>query len=203
MHLPKSVSLEGSWKCGLAEIQYPRSWYTVAQPSKYWIYYRQGKVKVSAHLPLGYFQNPLYAIDLLNRWLETVFTTTAEEAVRNNTTGVTLATRILMNLRFNTNAQIATLIITDTEAPDTEVKFSDELAHMLGFDETQYDEPGVYVASRVVNLNGIDVIFVYTDIIQSRIIGNTLVPLQDVIAIQGRPCKMVCRRFDKPFTNQF
>ena len=31
VQLPKSVSLEGSWECGLAEIQYPRSWYTMSQ----------------------------------------------------------------------------------------------------------------------------------------------------------------------------
>ena len=50
VHLPKSVSQEGSWECGLAEIQYPRSWYTVSQSSEYWVHCQQDNVEVTAFL---------------------------------------------------------------------------------------------------------------------------------------------------------
>ena len=71
---------------------------------------------------------------------------------------------------------------------------------MLGFDTMNYARPGMYVASRLVNLNNINAIFVYSDLIQSQIVGNTLTltPLLDVVAVQGGPGDLVCGRFDKP-----
>ena len=198
VHLPKSVNLEGSWECGLVEIQYPRSWYTVSQLSKYWVTYRQGKVKATAHIPVGYYQDPSYVIDLLNHRLETSFKTAAKEAISDPTSGLTLPPRLLMNLQFNTKAHIATLEIQDNQPPNIKVKFSDDLAAMLGFDDIHYKQPGVHLGSRVVNLNSIDAIFVYSDIIESQIVGNALTSLQDVVAVQGSPGELVCSRFDKP-----
>ena len=55
----------------------------------------------------------------------------------------------------------------------------------------------MHVASRVVNLNNINAIFVYLDVIQSQIVGDTLTPLLDVVAVQGGPEDLVCSRFDK------
>ena len=107
VHLPKSVNLEGSWECGLAEIQYPKSWCTVAQPSKYWVYYRQGKVKVTAPVPMGYYQGPCYVIDLLNRWLETAFTAAADEAMSDPMSGLTMLLRLQMYLRLDQHSQVA------------------------------------------------------------------------------------------------
>ena len=56
----------------------------------------------------------------------------------------------------------------------------------------------MYVASRVVNLNNTHALFVYNDLIQSQIVGDTLTPLLDVVAVQGGPGDLVCSRFDKP-----
>ena len=63
-----------------------------------------------------------------------------------------------MNLCFNTKAHIATLEIQDNQPPNIKVKFSDDLAAILGFDDTHYEQSSTYVGSRVVNLNSIDAI---------------------------------------------
>ena len=78
------------------------------------------------------------------------------------------------------------------------VKLSFALARMLGFDTLDYRRPRLYVASRVVDLNSTHAIFVYSDLIQSQIVGNTLTPVLDVVAVQGGPKDLVCSRFDKP-----
>ena len=57
---------------------------------------------------------------------------------------------------------------------------------------------GVYVTSSVVNLNNTHALFVYSNLIQSQIVGDTLTPLLDVVAVQGGPGDLVCSRFDKP-----
>ena len=181
------MNLEGSWECGLAEIQYQRSWYMVSQPSKYSESYRQGKVKATAHIPIGYYQDPSYIIDLLNHRLETSFRTATKEAVSDPTSGLTSPPRLLMSLQFYTKAHIETLEIQDNQSPNIKVKFSDDLAAILGFDDIHYKQPGVHVGLRVVNFNSIDAIFVYSNIIESQIVENALTSLQDVVAVQGRP----------------
>ena len=55
----------------------------------------------------------------------------------------------------------------------------------------------MYVASRVVNLNNTHAIFIYSNLIQSQIVGNTLTPLLNVVTVQGGPGDLVCTRFDK------
>ena len=170
----------------------------VSHPSKYWESYRQGKVKATTHIPIEYYQDPSYIIDLLNHWLETSFRTAAKEAICDPTSGLTSPPRLLMNLQFNTKAHIETLEIQDNQPPKIKVKFSNDLAAILGFDNIHYKQPDVHVGLRVVNLNSIDTIFVYSDIIESQIVGNALTSLQDVVAVQGRPGELVCSRFDKP-----
>ena len=52
--------------------------------------------------------------------------------------------------------------------------------------------PGFYVASSVVNLENTHALFVLNDLIQSQIVGNTLIPLLDVVAVQGGSGDLVC-----------
>ena len=54
--LPQTVDLDGSWEVGLAEIQYPHSWYNVKQ-SGMWLrlHNRRGKEK---HLRIHHFDIP-------------------------------------------------------------------------------------------------------------------------------------------------
>ena len=146
VHLSKSVNLDDSWGCGFAEIRYPRSWYTVAQPSKYWVYYRQGKLKVTALVPIGYYQDPRYVINLLNRRLKTAFTAAADEAMRNPTSGLMTLPRLQMYLHFDPYSEVASLEIEDTQLTDVRVKLSGKLARILGFDTMHYRQLGVYYA---------------------------------------------------------
>ena len=199
VHLPKSVSLEGSWECGLAEIQYPRSWYTILQSLKYSMYCQQGNVEIIAFLSLGYYQDPRNVIDQLNRQSETSFTAAVDKKMADPMSRLTTHSRLKTHLRFDPYSQVASLEIQETQLRNMRVKFSFALARMLGFDTLDYRRPGLYVASRVVNLNNTNAIFVYSNnLFQSQIIGNTLTPLLNVVAVQGGPGDLVCSRFDKP-----
>ena len=88
--------------------------------------------------------------------------------------------------------------IQESQLRNMRVRISPALARVLGFDTTYYRRPGTYVASRVVNLNNTHALFVYNDLIQPQIVGDTLTPLLDVVAVQGGPGDLVCSRFDKP-----
>ena len=149
-------------------------------------------------MPIGYYQDPRYVIDLLNLRLETAFTTAADEAMRDPTSGLTTLLPLQMYLRFDPYSQVASLEIEDTQLTNVRVKLSSEIACILGFDATHFRQSGLHYAARIVNLTSTNAIFVYNDIIDSQIVGDALTPLLDVIAVQGRPGDLVCSRFDKP-----
>ena len=98
------------------------------------------------YISLGYYQDPCYVVDLLNRWLETAFKAAAEEAISNPTSGLTLPPRLLMNLHFNTKSHLATLKFQDNQPPNIRVKFFNHLAAILGFDNTHYNQSGTHVS---------------------------------------------------------
>ena len=196
VQLPKSVSLEGSWECGLAEIQYPRSWYT--QYLDHWVQCRQGNVEATGYLSQGYYQNPRDVINQLNRALESSFTYVVDKKMADPTSGMTTRPQLKTHLRFDPYSQVASLEIQEPQLRNMRVRISPALARVLGFDTTYYRRPGTYVASRVVNLNNTHALFVYNDLIQPQIVGDTLTPLLDVVAVQGGPGDLVCSRFDKP-----
>ena len=192
VHLPKSVSLEGSWECGLAEIQYQRSWYTMSQSLDHWVRCRLDNMEIIAFLPRGYYQNPRNVIDQLNREMETAFAAAAHEKMRDPTSGLTTLPRLRTRLHFNPYSQVALLEIQKPQLKNMRVGLSIPLACMLGFDTMVYRRSGFHVASRVVNLNNTKAIFVYLDVIQLQIVGDTLTPLLDVVAVQGGPGDLVC-----------
>ena len=176
VQLPKSVSLEGSWECGLAEIQYPRSWYIMSQSLEHWVHCKQDNVEVTAFLSLGYHQDPSTVIDQLNRALESSFTFVVDKKMADPTSGMMTHPQLKTHLRFDPYSQVASLEIQEPLLRNISVRFSPALARMLGFDTMNYRRPGLYVASRVVNLNNTHATFVYNNLIQSQIVGDTLTP---------------------------
>ena len=198
VHLPKSVSLEGSWECGLAEIQYPRSWYTMLQCLEHWVHCKQDNVEVTAFLLLGYYQDSRNVIDQLNHELETSFTAVVDKKMADPMSGLMTRPRLKTHLRFDPYSQVVSLEIQEPQLRNMRVRFSFALARMLGFDTLNYRQPGLYVALRVVNLNNTHAMFVYSNLILSLMVGKTLTPLLDVVAVQGGPGDLVCSRFDKP-----
>ena len=198
VQLPKSVSLEGSWECGLAEIQYPQSWYTIPQSLDLWVQCRQGNLEATRFLSLGYNQNPRDVIDQLNHELEASFTFVVDKKMADPTSGMTTRPQLKTHLRFDPYSQVASLEIQKPQLKNMRVRISPALACVLGFDAMYYRRQGLYVASRVVDLNNTHALFVYNDLIQSQIVGDTLTPLLDVVTVQGGPEDLVCSRFDKP-----
>ena len=198
VQLPKSVCLESSWECGLAEIQYPRSWYTMPSALDLWVQCQQGNVEAMGFLSQGYYQNPRDVIDQLNRALETSFTYVVDKKMADHTSGMTTRPQLQTRLSFDSYSQVASLEIQKPQLKNMRVRISPALARILGFDTMYYRQSGGYVASGVVNLNNTHALFVYNDLIQPQIVGDTLTPLLDVVAVQGGPGDLVCSRFDKP-----
>ena len=85
--------------------------------------------------------------------------------MRDPTSGLTTRPQLKMHLRFDPYSQVVSLEIQEPQLKNMRVRFSLALARLLGFDTMYYRRPGLYVASRIVNLNNTHAIFVYSNII--------------------------------------
>ena len=81
--------------------------------------------------------------------------------------------------------------------PNVTVTFSDQLASVLGFRKMWYPEIGEYTSANVANVETVNAINVYCDVIEHRTVGHTLAPLLAVLPVTGRSGAYVSKRFDK------
>ena len=206
VHLPEELQLPGSWEVGLAEIQFNHSWYNVDTTS-YWVIYQRGEIHIKSKLPSGYYQEPKQLIRLLLNQMKHDFQAKNEELIENGT--LTNPIDFLLDLRYNENSQLAQLNIRNNSSaptrvdndgvarPSVLVHLAPFLTEMLGFAESTFHNVGIFHSERVVDMNPINNIYVYCDVIENRIVGHTLAPLLGVIASQGNPGSVISKRYDK------
>ena len=114
----------------------------------------------------------------------------------------------LFDLIYNPQTQLTTMSIqhkkgaptTDrngTAQPDVVVTLSNELASILGFRKVWYREIGEYTSENVANVDTVNAIYVYCDVIEHRTVGHTLAPLLAVLPVTGKTGAYVSKRYDK------
>ena len=81
--------------------------------------------------------------------------------------------------------------------PDVVVTLSDELVSVLDFRKTWYREIGEYISENVANVDIVNAIYVYCDVIEHRTVGHTLTPLIGVLPVIGKPGAYISKRYDK------
>ena len=198
VQLPKEIDLDGSYEVALTEIFYPHSWFNFELQDRIWLYYRNHGVSATATLQEGSYPSAKHLIEELMRELALEFRinkrkvietirrvgrgrgTEADELVvklGRTEEGVT-RTKIDFNLVFNTHTQ---LIQLKTDSIDSTITFSPRLAQILGFDTESFREKGLYVGTRLVDMTRINAIYIYCDLVEPRIVGDTLAPLLSVI----------------------
>ena len=114
----------------------------------------------------------------------------------------------LFDLIYNPQTQRTTLSIQHKNGaptverdgsmqPDVTVTFSEQLASLLGFQKKYYPEIGEYTSENVANVDTVNVICVYCDVIKHRTVGHTLAPLFAVLPVTGKSGVYVSKRYDK------
>ena len=114
----------------------------------------------------------------------------------------------LFDLTYNPQTQRTTMSIQHkkvapmverdgTMQPNMVVSLLSELASILGFRKDWYREIGEYNLASVVNVDTVNAIYVYCDVIEPRTVGHTLPPLIGVLPVTGNPGAYVSKRYDK------
>ena len=116
----------------------------------------------------------------------------------------------LFDLTYNPQTQLITMFIQHKDKahivereregnmqPNVLVTLSDELASILGFQETWCRKIGECTSASVANVDTVNAIYVYCDVIEPRTVGHTLEPLIGVLPVTGKPGAYVSKRYDK------
>ena len=205
VHLPKEINLSGSWELGLSEILYPNTWYNI-DTNQFYIFYQRGALEFVAVLPAGYYQQPQYIVRQILQEMRREFQNRNKTLVSEGV--LTQPIDFLFDLTYNPQTQLTTMSIqhkkgaptTDrngTAQPDVVVTLSSELASILGFRKVWYREIGEYTSASVANVDTVNAIYVYCDVIEHRTVGHTLAPLLAVLPVTGKPGAYVSKRYDK------
>ena len=66
--------------------------------------------------------------------------------------------------------------------PSVFIHLAPFLTEMLGFEDSTFYNPGTFTLDRMGNMNPINTIYVYCDVIENWIVGHSVAPLVDMLA---------------------
>ncbi|KAK7476314.1 hypothetical protein BaRGS_00008841 [Batillaria attramentaria] len=178
--LPETLDLgTGDWEVGLAECQYPYNWYNLQPGDGDMVLIREEQLEFSTtftydlSLPPGRYTTTKGLVNKLNSLIA--------EAPSGFTGKV-----------WFTN-QSPQKKVTLSVKSDSAVGISPKLARMLGLEGQVTDEGRVifdglvrkeYISKHVVDLtDGLDNLWVYSDVVAHRIVGDSKVPLLRVLPV--------------------
>ena len=195
--LPQRIDLTGEWKCGLAEFQYPHTWYNVTE-NDVWLFLNALDAPTTSQrtrLSCGYYDDPLTLMYHVNKGLYSLRTdeTRAQMSYSSVTQKMTL--HMTANTLFTIPYHSATASMLGFRRPVASKREAVTSSSVSDIDsDSSY--PFHVEADDVVNLTqGFDTLYVYTDIVESRIVGDTLAPLLRALPISGRHGDRVSARF--------
>ena len=187
-NLPRRVCLSGEWECGLTEIHYPHDWYNVRKAR---LTIAHGvTLDTDRHIDDGYYDSPSALVRALN----------GEKGGRVKFSYDRVTQKVCVQMKG-----------------DTTFKLYGDLIDILGFRERHdqngdpLDTPGEgrsvrssknvasmsFPAETVVDLRrGFESLYVYSGIVEPRIVGDKIAPLLRIVPITGRHGAMVTASFD-------
>lgn len=179
--LSQTVTLTGEWEVGLSEIQYARSWYNMRKRNN-WIYVSpaRGKPFFAKDIPQGFYSSIHPVINFINR----ILSQHSQEA-RDN-------------VKINYD-EVSARIKIDIKNGAT-LTFSSDVAVILGFEtpfERAITQPTESPFAPNVHL-GMYSLYVYCDIVQVQMVGDSQVPLLRVVPIEGQHGEYITRTYQSP-----
>ena len=191
--LPKRILLRGQWECGLVEVQYPHSWYNIVDDDAGFAVtlpideeHPRSLHTKTVRIGTGYYKDPWSLILSINASLR----------------------RVVGEGRVKLSYNIITHKVSVHMAPNTVFRAA-ILTAVLGFRTTTLDylpkDPDapdfkvlITEANTVITMErGLDSLYIYTDVVEPRVVGDSLVPLLRIIPVSGRHGDIVSKTFDK------
>lgn len=172
--LAKDMSLGDGWECALKEIHYPKSWKTLTkQESRFMIFYKNDNSYRELRMTPGYYTTEDEVIAALNKVVKSY-----NILVEKSTSMEVIVLNIPKHLSLH---------------------FTEPLSSMLGLGHGELFCNNLRLGEFSINLTrGIDSIYVYTDIVQTKLVGNADVPLLSVVPLSGSFGEMYFKEYVTP-----
>lgn len=185
-HLSEKIDLRGRWVVGLSEIKYPHSWFNV--DAHCYVLVRTKNFKTVLTLTPGFYETVTSIID--------------ELPLQN------YAKDVKVNLRPTTNKVAVTF-----KGTEFDLAFSLQLGLLLGFKPDSYvgqaafekrvhnnwwPDTHPHVATVTSDINRIEELFVYSDIIEPQFVGHLRIPLLRSIKTKRQHGELHQKIFQKP-----
>ena len=176
-NLPRCISLSGDWECGPTEIHYPHDWYNIRNARL--VVEQAGKLEMDVYFEDGYYGSAKTLVRALN------------DGVKGG------------SVKFSYNP-VTQKVCVHMKGDTTFMLFGD-LADILGFGmgtgfasrTTVTDRKTLTQGDSIVDLRrGFESLYVYSSIVEPRIVGDKIAPLLRIVPITGRHGEMVTARFD-------
>ena len=239
--LPQRIDLSGEWECGLAEIQYPHTWYNIGVKDT-WMFLSEMipmSLTPSAKISAGYYNTPMTLMNHVNKGLDSM--STDKVRAKMSYSGITQKMTLHMTLGTEFSVPDRSALtrmlgfdassVSSPPAPPTQPPPLAEaplppapIAAMANAGERAYAHPSLrgrniglippvtVVATpketvdgpysyrkeenNVVDIDqGFDTIYVYTDVVESCIVGDSLAPLLWSLPVGGSHGATVYDRF--------
>ena len=174
---PQPIELTGEWEVCLKEIQYPRTWNNVRKTENHF-YVRDAKgIPRVFILKEGYYSN---ANDIIQG---------IDDAIDDR------QTKDSIDIQFDKISRRFTINVLNGYS----IAFSASIAIILGFGHSFSTINKKTVAPFVINLEGgLSSIYVYSDVIQAQIVGDSMVPLLRILSVEGKDGDIISKTFQDP-----
>src|SRR3569832_929559 len=198
VRLPNRIKLEGDWEVGLAEIIYPFSWYNfqtehckitagISNSNMDW------SRCVGGYIPSSFYEDVTQVIDAINK------------LIKNQVRKYQDIPDDAITFTFNDGYVILLLRYAYVDV----VALHPNVSKLLGFltptlylrTVQRYEDDLVIIRAdnRAVDIKTeFQTLYIYCNIIEDQIVGNTLAPLLRIIDVQGRFKNIIHRTFDNP-----
>ena len=163
VQIPRLPSTEGDWVVGLTEISYPSCWPNIVDFEYVYIKWDNSEELMDYPIEPGFYSSIPFLLERMNYILSL------------NRSGVE------GKLQLSYEEFINRTSIYIPQDADFTVGFSNKLAACLGF-ESNVQYSGYKRAPFPADINdGFTALYVYSDIVQKRLVGDDMVPLLKVV----------------------
>ena len=167
VQIPRLPSAEGEWVVGLTEISYPSRWPNITDLGWVYIKWKNSEEPMSYPIESGFYSSIPFLLERM------------EYILSLNKSGVE------SKLSFVYEEFINRVGISIAQNVDFTVSFSDNIAACLGFESNKQYSIGYTRAPFPADINdGLTALYVYSDIVQKRLVGDDMVPLLKVVPAQ-------------------
>jgi hypothetical protein len=172
--LPQAINLSGEWEVGLYSINYPRTWYTLSNKN------------FDTHIYTS-DQSGLFSVTIIDYG----FYETMSDSVQSVNNTLAKAWSDNIKLTFNVRTEKVTVHLKNKH----QLIVTDRMSIVLGFGGKETKIVKTTTSPYAADLHGFMAIYVYCDIVQPQIVGNTSVKLLKSIPVQGKLGDVITKTF--------